>query len=181
MSAHEIELTTYEGSDFPGPSTEERRMRSSAALFMGILTAVYPENRAHRYSALGVFAGVIVGALFSRGLQQVWPALLAMAIGAAVGIVLGRRVRFEICSDPLCKTVLCAQETCPNCGGIIAGTIRDVGERLEAAEEWERRTKHEERARRRALKAEGAARDRPDPAKSGEPAELADLSRLPQR
>ena len=124
-----------------------------------------PENHAHRYAVYGAFAGALVGGIAAAVFRHLAPGLVGMAVGTVFGFLRGRRVRFEICSDPQCRTVLGAQETCPYCGGIIAGTIRDVGERLEAAEEWERRTKREERTRRKVLKAEGATSEQADPTK----------------
>lgn len=55
--------------------------------------------------------------------------------GAALGFWVGMRRRFEICSDPECRTKIPPEAvTCPGCGGTISGKIKSANDRLEAEE-----------------------------------------------
>jgi hypothetical protein len=57
-------------------------------------------------------------------------------LAALVGLLLGRRRVFYLCSNLRCGArLLPAMTVCPKCGGAVAGTIRSLNQRLEAEEE----------------------------------------------
>lgn len=84
---------------------------------------------------LGLMCVVIPFAAVSSGLP-----VMALVVGGLVvviaGISIGRRVPYDFCSDPDCKTILVRDATeCPGCKGVVVGTIRHPDERLAALEE----------------------------------------------
>ena len=87
--------------------------------------------------ALGL--GGLIGGLIA-GIGGM-PLVLATAVAASIGWVVGRSQRQDVCSDLRCEaTIPPDAERCPRCGGIVAGTIGHANERLEAEEalpaEW---------------------------------------------
>ena len=75
-------------------------------------------------SLIGAVAGAIIGG----------PALLlGFATGATLGVALGKNLIFYKCSDPYCQANLKLEDTqCQDCGGIVAGEIKSISERLDA-------------------------------------------------
>ncbi len=99
------------------------------------------QSRTLQYGGMGVFAGLLLTAGGAAALPplRTWWLLIVPLLGLGGGLALGSRTRFDVCADPDCGAVLpSAAATCPNCGGLIAGTIRRPSERLEAQEEYER-------------------------------------------
>jgi len=91
------------------------------------------------YRALLGFLIAFVPSLAALRFGQPALAGLLAAGGLVAGCKVGSRERFDTCSDPGCDVVLVpGVETCPGCGGIVAGAIRTRDERLDAAEEFER-------------------------------------------
>jgi hypothetical protein len=89
----------------------------------------------------GAVAGAVIGAVLGKlaGIAPQW--IVAMcAAGIASGLLIGRTVRSDYCSDPACAKFLGAEDTtCPKCGRPIAGTIDDPKDRLRAEEELRKR------------------------------------------
>ena len=85
--------------------------------------------------ALGL-GGLIGGLIAGLGAM---PLVLTTAVGAAVGYVVGKGQSADVCSDPRCETQIPTDaESCPGCGGIIAGRIASPADRLEAEEDLPR-------------------------------------------
>jgi len=97
------------------------------------------QTRLQANSAVGLIAGIAVGASSAVLLHQ--PLLIAVIpiLGFTVGAVRGQRKRYDVCSDRDCDSVLESDaQICPGCGGLIAGSIRRRDDRLAAEEEFER-------------------------------------------
>jgi hypothetical protein len=95
------------------------------------------QRQVGRFATLGGAVGVVLlMAITAAGSVQA-------GIGAAltsllVGLVYGWVDTYYECSDVDCLGQLDDKpDVCPECGGIVAGDIDDVGDRLAAAEEWE--------------------------------------------
>jgi hypothetical protein len=96
------------------------------------------QNRALYKGLLG-FVIAFVPSIAAVKFGQPWLAGLFAVGGLAAGYKVGLRETFDTCSDPGCDVVLVpGVETCPGCGGIVAGSIRTRDERLDAEEEFER-------------------------------------------
>lgn len=79
------------------------------------------------------FAAYLLAAEAAGPLIRV--ALWLPVVGAIVGAAIGRRKRYDYCSDPACEHVVTASDpACPGCGGTLAGEIRRRSDRLDAEE-----------------------------------------------
>lgn len=97
------------------------------------------QTRTIQYGTFGAAGGLAVVALAMIVSIRGWPLAAVPLIGLGAGIAAGRRRRFDLCSDPECQSILASgATTCPNCGGLIVGSIRHASARLEAEEEFER-------------------------------------------
>ncbi len=84
--------------------------------------------------ALGAALGIVALVTMPDSGAVLWVTALTLT-GVATGLVLGHQSARDVCSDPVCATVLEPQvRTCPGCGGTVAGRIRSHGERGEAEE-----------------------------------------------
>ncbi|HEX7841983.1 MAG TPA: hypothetical protein VF469_31145 [Kofleriaceae bacterium] len=97
-----------------------------------VLRAQY--SRAQRGGWLGFAAAFVpVIALGVKGYGGL--AFLTMIAAPVLGLLIGRQIRREACSDPYCRRVLAPGiARCPGCGGRIAGTMLRGENRLEAEE-----------------------------------------------
>jgi hypothetical protein len=108
------------------------------------------QTKAIWYSLLGCFAGFALGSFVAVVLRSLWVQITAPVAGLALGWIRGNSERWDICSDPVCKTTIPLEAaTCPGCGGLVAGSIRSSSERLDAEEEFERRNKPKRRPMKR--------------------------------
>jgi hypothetical protein len=100
--------------------------------------------REGRYVTIAVLAGIPVVLGFTAA-GHVVGGLATAIFGIIIGAVFGRFDTYYECSDIDCLGRLDDNpHVCPECGGIVAGDIDDVGDRLEAAEEWEAERASEE-------------------------------------
>lgn len=79
------------------------------------------------------FLGMIVGtapAALAMGHKQTELAFLLIGVFTALGWSIGKRQRWDYCSDPDCSADLAPSLlTCPKCGGTISGEISDPSKR----------------------------------------------------
>jgi ribosomal protein S27AE len=105
---------------------------------------VFRLRRAH--PGMGVFLGLFGGMLAAGGAAAALPKDLGPLVGAIVfvagpflGWLVGRSLRYDVCSAPACRAPLVAdRETCPRCAGEIAGVIRSAEEHYAAAARFRR-------------------------------------------
>jgi hypothetical protein len=92
------------------------------------------QNRRSEFAFVGLFASMFATIpLAVKGYGGA--AMGAMAGTFGVFFLLGGRIRRDVCSDPDCGARLTNKlETCPRCGGRIAGTLLPGENRLEAEE-----------------------------------------------
>lgn len=90
-----------------------------------------------RRTLLGMLVGGAVGSILGM-IFAVFAQPVLSAIGTVVGGMMGQRVRGSICSGPRCGAKLeLDAETCPKCGGFVAGEIERAKDHLGALEDWE--------------------------------------------
>ncbi len=140
---------TVLGADDPRPVFRLRRSHAGAGLFAGLVA--------------GFLAMNVAIALLPRGLKEMGVFFFFGVLAA--GIVLGRAWRYDLCSQPLCRTPLPAgQEDCPRCNGEIAGVVRSAEAHYAAAADFRREL--------RAQLARDAARRPPKKKKKKKPSAL---------
>jgi hypothetical protein len=115
------------GPDDPRPVFRLRRAHAGMGLFLG--------------SVAGLLAMTVVGAALPRGVPQ--PVSMLLVLGLIVGPVLGwgvgRSMKYDLCSDPVCRTPLPSdREDCPRCNGVIAGVVLTAEEHYSAAADFRR-------------------------------------------
>jgi hypothetical protein len=109
------EITRLEPGD-PRPVFRLRRAHGGMGLFIGL--------------SAGFLGGVVAG-----------PGLgLAVALGAIlVGWLVGRSLRYDVCSEPECRAPLPSDaEDCARCKGSVAGVIRGAEKHFSAAADFRR-------------------------------------------
>jgi hypothetical protein len=81
--------------------------------------------------------GMLIGRMHLDVDIEMWKVAAAAAVLGVLGLAIGRFIPDSRCSEPKCGTPLKAgDETCPRCGGIVAGVIHHPKERLAAEEAW---------------------------------------------
>jgi hypothetical protein len=133
MSLEQILKPLPEYSPLPDAEDVEERRTFNAGRPVFKITRTWATLGA----GIGLVFGIALGITLWVGIDHFFMAPLGALSGAAIGAILGRRHSFEICSEPACKSVLGNDLICPGCGGTIAGSIRRLDDRLEAAEKWE--------------------------------------------
>ncbi|MCC6525438.1 MAG: hypothetical protein IT373_22485, partial [Polyangiaceae bacterium] len=125
--------------DADAPPVPPLRHRRGAPADDGVPAPVFRLRRDHR--GLGLFLGA-VGALFAAMVLRAeavapgWVTTVALAL-PALGWLVGRGVREEVCSEPSCRAPLArAAERCPGCGAAVAWPIRRAGEHYAARARW---------------------------------------------
>jgi hypothetical protein len=110
---------------------------------------VFRLRRAH--GGMGLFLGLAVGA-FAASVIGGPAGLLALVCAAAVGNVVGRSARYDVCSVGGCRAPLAhGAEECSRCKGSVAGIIHAAEEHFAAAADFRRElaaTRAKGRARR---------------------------------
>ena len=88
-------------------------------------------NRGATGFGVGIGAGLAVGGSLMVARQE-WAWLCVALVPAAIGFVMGERVRADLCSG--CRKELPADPlvTCPSCHRTLRGTIDDIEDRLAA-------------------------------------------------
>jgi Putative prokaryotic signal transducing protein len=115
------EMTKLEAGD-PHPVFRLRRTHAGMGLFLGLVA--------------GGFTGMIAASL-PRDLRWIGP--IAFCVAPLLGWIAGRVWRYDLCSDPACRTPLAAdREDCPRCGGAIAGVVRSADQHYAAAADFRR-------------------------------------------
>ncbi|MFW6053866.1 MAG: hypothetical protein ACOC9J_03550 [Persicimonas sp.] len=95
------------------------------------------KRREGRYVTIAVLAGIPLVLAFTAA-GHVLGGLATGIFGILIGAAYGRFDTYYQCSDIDCLGQLDDNpQVCPECGGIVAGDIDDMNDRLEAAEEWE--------------------------------------------
>ena len=125
------------------PETEERRDEDRGVLGMNEGQPVFRVERSKALRLAKMFAlpvamlGMLAGRM-NMGIEiEMWKVGLAAAGLGILGLVVGRFLPDSRCSEPKCGTPLKpTDETCPRCGGIVAGAIHHPKERLAAEEAW---------------------------------------------
>lgn len=99
---------------------------------------VFRLRRAH--PGMGLFVGAIIGFLGSLAARTVDPiGNLLIVAGPLVGWFVGRSMQYDLCSLPGCRAPLPSDaETCPRCGGAVAGVIRRAEAHFSAAADFRR-------------------------------------------
>ena len=65
-----------------------------------------------------------------------------------VGLLVGRKMTYDLCSVPSCRTALPPDlESCPRCNGFIAGVVRSADEHYSAAGDFRRELRAMDRKR----------------------------------
>jgi hypothetical protein len=109
-------------SDDPRPIFRLRRARAGMGLFLGL-------------------AACVLGApLAALALPRELGALsVVVYLAPVVGWFIGRSLRYDVCSEPSCRTLLSPdREDCPRCKGDIAGVIRSADAHYAAAADFRR-------------------------------------------
>jgi hypothetical protein len=93
-------------------------------------------TKAAAYALLGILIGSPLG--LGVGPLTRWIATpFVIVVSWTVGFIRGRRIRWDYCSD--CHADLAADDqACPQCGGLIQGTVRSTDELFEAYERLEK-------------------------------------------
>jgi hypothetical protein len=118
-------------SDSREPAREENRTFNAGRPIFRLLTSRQPLYAFWSAMVLG-FVG---GALWQAFGDTAWGFAFAVP-GLFLGLVLGRRTRRDVCSDPDCRATLePAAVECPGCAGTISGRIKNANERLEREEQ----------------------------------------------
>jgi hypothetical protein len=116
------EMTTLDASD-PRPVFRLRRTHAGMGVFLGL--------------AAGAFAAVVGASALPRDMRSLAP--LALLCAPLVGWLIGRSLRYDICSEPACRAPLAPdREDCPRCDGQIAGVIRAADEHYAASADFRR-------------------------------------------
>jgi hypothetical protein len=124
---------------------------------------------------MGAVIGLMVGA-FTSFLSSVSGPLL-MILGAAAGLLVGRSVGADICSEPTCRAVLPrGAEKCPGCKGAIMGRIGAAHEHYSAAADERRDIAHRARKEAEREASRRRTRERKRSAREEEPSAAADGS-----
>jgi hypothetical protein len=83
---------------------------------------------------VAVAGAVALGVVTESG----WAAVSSAVALLVAGYLLGKRRTHDLCSEPdFTSTIPPTAETCPGCGGTVAGRIRHPNDRLEAREALE--------------------------------------------
>lgn len=114
-------MTRLEPGD-PRPTFRLRRAHTGMGLFVGLIA--------------GFFVVLVAAALGPVGVPVAVFAFPCCAIG---GWFVGGRLRYDVCSEPQCRTRLTSDmETCPGCRGEVAGVIATADEHYVAAADFRR-------------------------------------------
>lgn len=112
--------------------------RAMTRLEDGDPTPVFRLRRAH--TGMGLFLGVMAGflgaLLASMAKSSSGPSVGAVfLLGAPIlGWVIGRSLRYDLCSEPSCRTRLPHdREDCPRCKGVIGGLILSAEDHYSSA------------------------------------------------
>jgi hypothetical protein len=90
-----------------------------------------------RRGLVGAIVGVTAGFLVAVVFPSV--GLLLLLAGGSLGYMIGRALRYSVCSEPSCRAPLRAGErTCDKCGRRIRGTITSEEEHFVRVAEWKR-------------------------------------------
>jgi hypothetical protein len=119
---------------------QTRRRRNSGRPVFRI-----PERLVEKYGTIGFGIGLVT--LLATVAFIGAPAALILSMGIfAGGLAYGYNQQVYECSDADCLAFIEeGDETCPGCGGIVAGELESADQRLEAAEEWrEQRAEEDE-------------------------------------
>jgi rubredoxin len=119
---------------------------------------VFRLRRAH--GGMGLFLGAIAGAVAALLIKSELGVLLFFAL-IALGVSIGRALRYDVCSVPECRAPLPPEaEACPKCKGGIAGVVHTAEEHYAAAADFRRELagiRADARAKKRKKKAARAA------------------------
>jgi hypothetical protein len=117
-----VEMTKLEDDD-PHPIFRLRRGHAGMGLFLGLMIA-----------PSGAF---VTAAALPDGLGL--PIAILLYAGPLFGWLIGRSLRYDVCSEPSCRAVLSSdREDCPRCKGSIAGVIASADEHYAAAADFRR-------------------------------------------
>jgi hypothetical protein len=83
-------------------------------------------------AGMGIFLGSVLGAFGALFLPG--PGAFFFIAGAAAGLLIGRGIGADLCSEASCRTPLPqGAERCPGCKGVVAGRIKGAHEHYSAA------------------------------------------------
>jgi hypothetical protein len=105
---------------------------------------IFRLRRAH--AGMGLFIGLMAGVTGALAVRAALPgeagglaSILLYAGGPLLGWLIGRSLRYDVCSEARCRTALTPdREDCPRCKGAVAGVIRSADEHHAAAAEYRR-------------------------------------------
>ncbi len=93
----------------------------------------------HRRMFLPVLLCTLVAGIGARVVDMGDAVLWFCLVGVGVGVVVGWKRLGYTCSDSDCEAALTIyDERCPNCHGVVAGTIASQSQRLDALDAYER-------------------------------------------
>jgi hypothetical protein len=93
---------------------------------------------AWRYTGLASLVALPGAVTLGLASGSGWAAVSSAVAVLVAGYRLGRRRKRDFCSEPECTaTIPPTAETCPGCGGTVAGHIRHPNDRLDAREALE--------------------------------------------
>ena len=145
-----------DGEEHRRSMREARRRRNSGRPVFRI-----PKRLVSKYGTIGFGIGLVT-LLATIGFIG-GPAALILSMGIfAGGLVYGYNQQVYECSDADCLAFIEeGDETCPECGGIVAGELESADDRLEAAEKWREQRALEAEAEEEAITEEPSLEDAP--------------------
>jgi hypothetical protein len=106
---------------------------------------IFRLRRAH--PGMGLFAGfwagavgaMAIGAIVPKGSEAAFLLLFGFPGGPIAGWLIGRSLRYDVCSGPGCRAPLTPDRSdCPRCKGEIAGVIHAAADHYSAAADFRR-------------------------------------------